>query len=76
MRRYLILMPILMLAACGGKITKPNTSQAQMNKDTAACNYEAAKATAGAATSDYGSAFREADIFKQCMYQLGYVDMK
>ena len=76
MHRYFFIAPLLIVTACGGHITKPNTSQAQMDKDTAACNYEMHKADVSSNTSDYGSAFRAGQLFNECMYQRGYVDVK
>ena len=72
MKRYAIILPLL-LAACGGTITKPGATQAQINKDTAACNYEMHKADVASATDDFGSAYRAGKLFNDCMAMRGYV---
>lgn len=71
MHRYLILLPLLMLAACGGTMTK-NVSHEQVLRDSAECKYEMSKAAVSASTDDYMSAFRETDLYKQCLALKGY----
>ena len=73
--RYLIVMPLLMLTACGGTMSK-NVSQAQVDKDTAACNYEVHKASVSANTADFMSAIRENQLFEDCLASKGYKKTK
>ena len=80
MNKKAIIIPLLLcLTACAqGHFENPNVkTQAQLQADTSACNYESLKAT-GSANLDnpIGTGMMEAQIYNACMGQKGYVIVK
>ena len=70
---------LALLAGCAALEWKhPTASQAELNQDWQACEYEAMKATAGApgAAHSFGAAYelekRKSEITSACMKMRGY----
>lgn len=66
------LLLMLTLSACGEVLTLPGAPQAVIDKDVAACHYEAVRATGGGEIGMM-QAENENEIFTLCLKQKGYV---
>ena len=76
----IILIILLSITGCApsGHFENPNVkTQAQLDKDVRGCKYEVNKASASSNTDDvFGTAFREIDLYNECMETRGYVRVK
>jgi hypothetical protein len=67
--RYVPLL--LMLAGCAGPWVRPGSTQADLTRDTAECNYEADKAVAATASA-VAAGITAGQLVVQCMKLKGW----
>jgi hypothetical protein len=69
MRAMLLLLPLL--TGCITQYVRPDTTDAQRQRDQAECSYEARKATAGILNS-FQAGWEQGSLERQCMSLRGY----
>lgn len=66
-----LLSVALLLAGCAGPWARPGASQADLSRDSAECDYDAAKATASAASA-VDAGWNAGQLHTQCMKLRGW----